>query len=83
MILLHYSCARALRGYYLPGNRTIFKGLMRINKAHRNFNMRTFEVWGCGRRFLLWGGFKCLLFEFSYFSKIYEVLTTVGSQRGT
>lgn len=28
-------------------------------------------------------GFQFLLFEFSYFSKFYEVLTTVRSQRGT
>lgn len=32
LILLHYVCARTLKGYYLPGNRAVFKRLTRIMK---------------------------------------------------
>lgn len=80
LILLHYSCARALKGYYLPGNRAAFKRRMRTMKLTE---ISIHEPWGLGlrwmfavRRFL-----NVCFGELSYFSKIYEVLTTVESQR--
>lgn len=47
LILLHYLCARALKRYYLPGNRAVFKRRMRIMKLTE---ISIYEPWGLGLR---------------------------------